>query len=202
MGYDNVVPRCNWKAPRDSGHHSRTIWEHLEHYGIHRGVPWIFHNIPGPEAVEHRLLISVQIKTRTGDGAQRVSMLSLKTVWKALKETDGDRWDRWQTSNQHLKTRGMRTVSDGFSCKKFCISLFVRQPDNNRYGRLQEHQNNAFLMGDNKYTKIMLEAMNLIKYWQGPSSGQPSLIADKEEEGVVEFVDQGKTVAAKKSLKG
>ena len=48
----------------------------------------------------------------------------------------------------------------------------------------------------------MVEVNNLLKYWQGPSSVQPAKIANKEEEGGVEFVKQGKTTVAKKAPKG
>ena len=65
------------------------------------------------------------------------------------------------------------------SCKEFCICLFVRQYDNKSYERLKEQQQNAFLMGDNKYTERIVEAKTLLKDCQGPSIVHPALIVNK-----------------------
>ena len=78
----------------------------------------------------------------------------------------------------------------------------MRQSDNKQYERLTKKQYNAFVMGDSKYTKKMVEAKTMLKYWQGPSIAQPAPIANKEEEGGVDFVEQGKTAVVKKAPKG
>ena len=88
------------------------------------------------------------------------------------------------------------------SCEELCSCLFVRKSNNKRYKHLKEKQHNAFLMGDNKYTKKIVEAKNLIQDWQVPTSMHQALIANKEEEGGAASVEQGKTAAVRKDPKG
>ena len=56
-------------------------------------------------------------------------------------------------------------------------------------------------MGDNKYTKKLIEVKTMLEDWQDPSSAQTATIANKEEEGGSALVDQGKTAAGKKDPK-
>ena len=44
----------------------------------------------------------------------------------------------------------------------------------------------------------MVEANNLLENWQGPTIARQASIANKEEEGDVAFVNQGRTDAVKK----
>ena len=87
------------------------------------------------------------------------------------------------------------------SCEEFCSCLFVRQSDNKRYKYLKGQQHNAFLVGDDKYTKEVVESKTLLRYWQGPTRAQQAPITNKEEDGGVAFVKQGKNAAVKKSPK-
>ena len=48
----------------------------------------------------------------------------------------------------------------------------------------------------------MVEVKTLLKYCQGPSIAQTDPITNKEEEGGLAFVKQGKTAAVKKAPKG
>ena len=89
-----------------------------------------------------------------------------------------------------------------FSCGEFCSCLFLHQSNNRRYKCPEEQQHNAFLMVDNKYTKKIVEAKNLLEDWQGTSRAQPTPIANKEEEGGMAFIKQGNTAAVKKYNRG